>query len=966
LELITIILKKTKKFIFTTLFFLIPLQSQAQLSFSQNHPELKWLTFETNHFKIIYHQGIEVLANEVANVAEQVYGPITSDLGVEPPHKTPIIVTDYLDYSNGLATPLGHYIIIWSQSETKYMTGQIKWLRAVVAHEFAHTVNFWAFRAFPGFWRELLALGFIPTWFLEGIAEYEAEQWCEHRDMLMRVVSYHRKLLPYKKMTGYIGTDQIGSRLVYEQGHSLIRYIVHKFGHEKIRDIIKKYRALPISLNLALTRSIGMSEKQLFAAWRNDIESYYIETYEQHTPVTKIGRKLKTPFQGNYGARWSPDGKKIAIVGIKEYDEGVTDLYLLNTMTGKINKVAGPFVSGFFCWAPDGKSIVYSQKHLVSTGSEINDLFLLDTETFHVKRLTDHERATDPHFAPDGKRIVYAVHQGARSNLAVLNIQTGEKQIITNFPHWTEVFTPHWSPDGSQIAFSIWDNQGLRDICTIKPDGTGFRRLTQDATDDRYPVWSPDGRRIAFICYRNGIPNLYLMKIDDQTVHQVTDTPGGVFNPTWLPDGRHVAVIAFEDRDTTDIVILPIEQDSQFVALIKINEWLPFHQSQNPELASIISPKVQSEFQHPTKPYHSYANIRSQIVLPYLDQTEKGWQPGLINLSADPLGKHTLLTALTYRHRLHFFVDYVNQQFSPTVEITANKTTIDHGDFLTVVNEKSGTSRVVPLYENFWSGSVSFSWNINLGRSLLSNHLFWLSSTFTYRDIINSTDYERINTDTWVYPLLQGWTNYLTLGYVWQSYRPDVGYDIHPKSGWWFNIYARQADKWLGSDLKFSQIGLTGVIRRELPIPEHVIAVRAGVSFRTGKQLLQSRLAIGSTVIRGISGSQEGDQQFYSNIEYRFPLIRDFGLKLWILYFERFCGAVFLDSGKAWGNYLVKLDKLSKQSFDSVSWLQTTGLELRHRLYIFGKIPLVFSSGYAIDLTATNKSNFYVRIGSVF
>ncbi|UCE06176.1 MAG: PD40 domain-containing protein [bacterium] len=959
-------LRKTKQLIFFTLLLITPFRSCSQISFSQNHPELRWQTFETEHFKIIYHQGIEVLAIEVARVAEEVYSPITADLGVEPPRKTPIIVTDYLDYSNGLATPLGHYIIIWSPSETKYMTGRIKWLRAVVAHEFTHTVNFWAFRAFPGFWRELLALGFIPTWFLEGIAEYEAEQWCEHRDMLMRVVSYHRKLLPYKKMTGYIGTDQIGSRLVYEQGHSLIRFIVHKFGHDKIRDIIKKYRALPISFNLALKRSIGMSEKQVFIAWEKEVQSHYHHAYEEHTPLAKTGEVLKTPFQGNYAARWSPDGKNIAIVGIKDYDEGVTDLYLLNTITGKIKKVTGPYVNGFFSWAPHGKSIVYSQKHRVSSGSEINDLFLLNTKSLRIKRLTDHKRASDPHFAPDGKRIVYAVHQGARSNLAVLNIESGEKQIITDFPDWTEVFTPHWSPDGSQIVFSIWDNKGFRDICTIKPDGTEFHRLTQDATDDRYPVWSPDGRQIAFISYRNGIPNLCLMNWADKTIHHVTDSPGGIFNPTWLPDGKRIAVIAFENRDTTEIVILPVEQDSQFVTPLKTNEWLPFHQSRDAELERITKPMPQNEFHHAVKPYHSYANIRSQIVFPYLDKSEQGWQPGLINLSADPLGKHTLLTAVTYRHRPHFFVDYVNQQFSPTIEITANKTTIDHGDFIGVVNQKSGVTKLLPLYENFWSGSVSLYWHINFGRSILSNHLIWLSSTFTYRDIINSDDYERINTDTWVYPLLQGWTNYLTMGYVWQTYRPNVSFDIHPKSGWWFSIYARRSDKWLRSDLNFSQLGLTGGIRHELFFPEHVIAIRASISFRTGKQPVQSRLAIDNTVIRGISYSQEGDQQLYSNIEYRFPLIRDFGLKIWLFYFERFCGALFLDSGKAWGNYLVNLDKLTKQSFDSVSWLQTTGLELRHRLYIFGKIPVVLSGGYAINPSKPDLSNFYLRIGNVF
>jgi len=941
-------LKKTIPVFFFTLLLITSLRVHGQVSFSRNHPDLKWQTFETDHFQIIYHQGIETLANEVARIAEQVYGPITSDLGVEPPVKTPVIVTDYLDYSNGLATPLGHYFVIWSQSENKYMTGDIKWLRAVVAHEFAHIVNFWAFRAFPGFWRELLALGFIPTWFLEGIAEYEAEKWCTHRDMLMRVVAYHRELLPYKKLTGYIGTDQIGSRLVYEQGHSLVRYIAYKYGHKKIREIITKYRAFPLSLNLALKRSIGISEKELFSNWKNEIESHYDSVFEKHTPLTEIDEVVKTPLQGNYGARWSPDGKTIAIVGIKEYDDGVTDLYLLDIRSGKLKKVAGPYVNGFFSWSPNGKSIVFSQQHIVRDGSQINDLFLLDIETLRIQKLTHHARATDPHFSPNGNEIVYSVNQGSRSNLAILNISTGESRFITNFQDWTEVFSPHWSPDGQRIAFSIWDEQGERDICTIRSDGTDFKRIINNPEDERYPAWSPGGKHIAFISYRNGIPNLYLKEVKTDSVYQLTDTPGGVFNPIWLPDGKRIAVIAFENRDTTDIVIVPIDQASQALDQNQKIDWLPFHESQVEHTENLFPLQNDKFFPNTPKAYHSLTGIRSQILLPYADKSEDGWQPGLINLSADPLGKHTLMTALTYRSRLHFFMDYTNQQLGPTIQLNINKTTIDHGDFITLVNPKNNTSKVLPLYENFWSGSLTFYWNINCGNSLLSNHIIWLRSTFTYRDIINSASYKTIDTKNWFYPLVQGWTNYLSLGYTWQTYRPDVTYDIHPKSGWWFSIYGHHGDKWLGSDLEFSQVGLTGVVRHEL-IQEHVIALRAGISFRRGTQPIQSRLAIGENAIRGISYSQEGDQQLFSNIEYRFSLIRDLGFKIWILYFERFCGALFLDSGKAWGSDLVKLDQVRDRSFHSMPWLQTTGLELRHRFYVFGKIPVVVSGGYAVE-----------------
>ena len=942
------------------LLLLCPLQINSQVSFTRNHSELKWQIFETDHFKIIYHQGIETIANEVAQIAEQVYGPITSDLGTEPPHKTPIVVSDYLDYSNGLATPLGHYILLWTQSYTKYTTGKTKWLQALVAHEFTHIVNFWAFRAFPGFWRELFALGMVPTWFLEGLAEYEAEPWCPHRDMLLRVISYSQKILPYKKMTGFIGADQIDARLVYEQGHSIIHYITSKFGDDKIKLIIKNYRSLPFSFNLALKRSIGISEKQLFADWKNEAQNFYAKKSKNRIPLSQTNKTLKTNLQGNYGARWSPDGKKIAFVGIKKYRSQVRGLYILDNFTNKIKKVASPSVNSFFSWSPDGKYLTYSQKHITKTGSEINDLFLWNSKNESIQRLTNNERATDPHFSKNNHCIVYAIHQGAISNLAILDLNKNERKIITDFPEWTEVFTPQWSPDGNKIAFSIFDAQGNRDICIINKDGSNFKRLIDFSEDDRYPAWSPDGKKLAFISYRNGFPNLFIKNLSTGKVHQLTNTPGGVFNPAWLPDGKNIAVVAFEHREKTDVIILPTDNYIEFSKKKEKYSGLWFHSKKQLVTSRADSPLSQTQFSQNSMPYRLLRHTQSQILLPYADQNEKGWQLGAVNLIADPMEKHSLLTTATYGKRVHFSVDYINRQLNPTIELTLNKTTINHGNFL-LINE----NEVLSLYENFYAGSLGLYWNINFGRSLLSNHVLWMRQTMSYRNTINYSDYKEKKILSWTLPF-QGWINYLTLGYAWQTYRPDVSFDIHPKSGHNLSIYGYLSDSWLKSDLKFSQLNLFGIFRRKIFFHSHVLAVRAGGVFRNGEQPLQSRLGIGNSTIRGMDYSKEGDQQIFANLEYRFSLIRDLGLKIWILYFEQFCGALFLDSGKAWGSNFRTFYNGQKIDFSSADWIQTTGFELRHRFYILGKIPVVVSGGYGINISDLDENNFYFRIGQIF
>ncbi|HXN25137.1 MAG TPA: hypothetical protein VOA41_20575 [Candidatus Dormibacteraeota bacterium] len=60
--------------------------------------------------------------------------------------------------------------------------------------------------------------------------------------------------------------------------------------------------------------------------------------------------------------------------------------------------------------------------------------------------------------------------------------------------------TPSWSPQGEQIAFAVGTfffrpgNPGQ--LALIKPDGSGFRRITTGDTDSGFPGWSPDGKRL--------------------------------------------------------------------------------------------------------------------------------------------------------------------------------------------------------------------------------------------------------------------------------------------------------------------------------------------------------------------------------------------------------------------------------------------------------------------------------------
>lgn len=81
------------------------------------------------------------------------------------------------------------------------------------------------------------------------------------------------------------------------------------------------------------------------------------------------------------------------------------------------------------------------------------------------------------------------------------------------------------------------------EIYSMRSDGSGLTRLTNDSLDDRQPRWSPDGTRIVYIrAYVAGgyQPNVTIMDADGANKTRLTKDSGDE-NPSWSPDGTRIA-----------------------------------------------------------------------------------------------------------------------------------------------------------------------------------------------------------------------------------------------------------------------------------------------------------------------------------------------------------------------------------------------------------------------------------------
>ena len=142
----------------------------------------------------------------------------------------------------------------------------------------------------------------------------------------------------------------------------------------------------------------------------------------------------------------------------------------------------------------------------------VKRLAIMDQDGHNPRLITTGQSlALTPRFSPTAQEITYLSYANGQPRVFLLNIETGQQEIVGDFPGMT--FAPRFSPDGQKIIMSL-ERNGNSNIFTLDLRTRITRRLTNTLAIDTAPCYAPDGERIVFESDRAGRQQLYVMDAD--------------------------------------------------------------------------------------------------------------------------------------------------------------------------------------------------------------------------------------------------------------------------------------------------------------------------------------------------------------------------------------------------------------------------------------------------------------------
>ncbi len=169
----------------------------------------------------------------------------------------------------------------------------------------------------------------------------------------------------------------------------------------------------------------------------------------------------------------------------------------------------------------------------------IKRLAIMDQDGAGVRYLTrGDDLVLTPRFNPTTQEITYMSYGQGDPRVYLLNIETGQREIVGNFPGMT--FAPRFSPDGQRVIMSLQQGPNSN-LFVMDLRSKQTTRLTDTPAIDTSPCYSPDGTHICFESDRGGTQQIYVMAASGGPAQRISFGEGLHSTPVWSPRGDYIA-----------------------------------------------------------------------------------------------------------------------------------------------------------------------------------------------------------------------------------------------------------------------------------------------------------------------------------------------------------------------------------------------------------------------------------------
>lgn len=910
-------------------------------------PEYHFRTISTDKVSVHFHQGFEPMAREAAALATDILARYEARYG-QKVGRVHVVLVDAEDGPNGFASPLPYpFVTIRAVAPdgTDGFGNHEGWLRLALTHELAHVVHLEEAHGIWGFVRKVFGRApflfpntLAMSWMIEGLATYEETEgtaFGRGRDPDSRMVLRMAALegaFPKEDRAIYALDAWPGGIAPYLFGEAFLRDLTDRNGKDTLPRLGRQHAVQfpPYLDGRTASRVTGIGLHTGWQEWSARLGGTFAREAEERTARgLTSSRALTSRGIRQVEPRFSPDGSRIA------YTSGTLTRFPEIRVVGTDGSADRRLVlrnggSGL-AWTPDGSEIVYAELQVHRTFSVFGDLSVVDVESGHLRRLTRGVRALDPDVSPDGRTIVFARRIGDRSELFTIGEDGKGLTSLTSSVPGVEWSGPRFRPpSGDAIVAARLLPGGWLDVVLVDRATGEVEQLTHDRAKDVEPTWTPDGTAIVFRSDRDGVSNLYALRLADRSLVRVTNVLGGAFQPSVSPDGRSLAYAEYSSRGY-DVHVAPLVTDGAASAPPYVDE----HPAPRPDLVPADGP---------ARPYRPWSMLLPRFWMPWIELGSSEDRFGLVTGGSDALLRNAWGAQATWgrnAERLNASGFYLYDRFRTTLLATGQDETDVYTDEL-VRTRKVNLQAALPLRRTI--------------RTLQT-------ASVTYRrereQVVGSDDPQgRLD--------LGGIETALTFA----SAR-RYPFSISPLDGGRIRIAWLREAKGLGSDLSLDKMTVDARLYQRLLGERDVLALRAGFGTTWGEPQFERSYAVGGypdaslfdlvrtnpAVLRGYPDNAFTGRRYAAmNAEYRFPLVSpQRGWRSLPLFLRHLRGTLFFDAAHAWSGEF-RLADVKTAAGASIGLDTAIGFTL----------PLTAEVAVAHGFDAQGETKVYFRFGLAF